>query len=254
MGIKVSAIIQARMSSTRLPGKVAKNILGKPMLYRIFERLTYCKKLDKIIIASSINKKDDKIENICKKYNMPIYRGKEQDLIDRFYQTLKILKSEAILRITADCPLVDPKIIDKIIDIYNYYKYDYISNNRPNASWPQGLDCEIISAALIKRLWRNLADSFRREWFTTVIFENFSKYNAFCYKNKRDLSWMRLTVDYKEDLELVRKIYKEFYHDKTYFGLSEILLLYKNNPDIFEINNMYKKDHQYYKELKTKGI
>jgi spore coat polysaccharide biosynthesis protein SpsF len=248
----VVAIVQARMGSTRLPGKVLMKVVGKPMLWHIVNRLRYCKKIDRIVVATTKNKSDDRIEELCFKYKIDIYRGRNKDLIDRFYQASKLFKADVVVRITADCPLVDPKIVDKLISFFLNNKYDYVSNNRPQASYPQGLDVEALSFSLIEKLWYQLKDPFRREWFTTVVFENPQKYRIFCLKNSCNLSHLRLTVDYKEDLELIRFIYQKLYNKNRCFSLSDILRLYSKNKEIFHINQKYKKDQQYIDELKKR--
>jgi len=192
---------------------------------------------------------------MAKQNNFPYYAGSERDLVDRFYQASRIYKADVIVRITADCPLVDPKITDKVIDLFlkNMNKYDYVSNSYPQPSYPHGLDVEVFSFSLLRKIWQEIQDSFRREWFTTVIFENPQNYRIFCVKNDINLSNLRLTVDYPEDLELVRYIYQNLYSNNICFFLEDILRLFSENRKIFSINRKYNRDKGYIEELKKRG-
>ena len=236
----IIAVIQARMGSRRLPGKVLMPIVGKPMLWHIVNRLKYSKLIDHIIIATTTKKKDAPIRIMAQKNNFPYYAGSEEDLLDRFYQASKTFRPDGVLRVTADCPLVDPKITDNLIDFFlkNKEKYEYVSNARPESSFPHGLDVEVISFALLKRLWKEVEGQFNREWFTPIIFKNPQRFKIFCMKNNIDLSHIRLTVDYPEDLELVRYIYQNLYSDKACFYLRDIINLLSRDEKREEHQNV----------------
>ena len=252
----IVVIVQARMGSNRLPGKVMMDIVGKPLLWHIVNRLEYCKLLNKIVVATGSGEENNVIEELCKQYSIDYYRGSEDDLIDRYYQTSKLFNADIIVRIPADCPLVDPEIVDMVVDfaLKNISSYEYVNNSRPHVTYPHGLDVEIFSFCLLEKLWREIKDPFRREWFTTVIFENPDIYKMFCLENDVDLSHLRLTVDYKEDLELVRYIFQNLYTDNVCFFLKDILELYSRNQKIFNINQKYKKDEQYIEELEKRRL
>lgn len=249
-------VIQARMNSKRLPGKVLADIVGKPLLWHIVNRLKFSRLLDKVVVATSVNPQDDSIERVCKECGIEIYRGSEEDLIDRFYQTSKKYKAQVVVRITGDCAVVDPRWVDKVLSFFISHigEYEYVSNSRPISTLPHGLEIEAMDASLLEKLWIEIKDPFRREWFTTVIFENPQKYKIYCLKNEEDLSWMRLVVDYPEDLELIRYIYKNLYSPDKCFYLQDILNLYSKNPHIFKINQKYRRDEQYFEELRKRGI
>ncbi|NQT90392.1 MAG: glycosyltransferase family protein [Candidatus Omnitrophica bacterium] len=252
----ILAVVQARMGSKRLPGKVLSDILGRPMIFRIVERLKMCKSLSNIVVATSTDKRDDAVEESCKRHGLTFYRGQEQDLTDRFYQAAKLFNADAVLRVTADCPVVDPRVTDGLIDFFlaNKDKYDYVSNARPRPTYPHGMDVEIFSFSLLERLWNDVKDPFRREWFTTLIFENPKDYRIACFENDRDLSDIRLTVDYEEDLELVRYVYDKLYSKDRCFLLEDIIKLREQDPEIFEINKKYGRNLQYFEELKKRGL
>lgn len=254
--MKVVAIVQCRMGSKRLPGKVMADISGRPMLWYITDRLRHAKLIDEVVVATSTRKENFPIVRFCEANGMVCYAGKEEDLVDRFYQTAIKYGAGAVVRITADCPLVDPEICDKVIECFfeNKGKYEYVSNCRPFSTYPHGLDVEVISFNLLERLWHEVKDPFRREWFTTVIFENPKIYEQFCIRNDSDLSGIRLTVDYPEDLELVKYIFGKLYKENSCFYLRDILGLLAFDPSVFAVNDKYKKDEAYVDELKKRGI
>lgn len=253
---RVVAVVQCRMGSKRLPGKVMSDISGRPMLWYITDRLRHSKLIDEVVVATSTRDENLPIVRFCEDNGMTCYVGKEEDLVDRFYQTAIKHSAEAVVRITADCPLVDPEICDKVIEVFleNNGKYEYVSNCRPFSTYPHGLDVEVISFGLLERLWKEVKDPFRREWFTTVIFENPATYEQFCVKSPRDLSGIRLTVDYPEDLELVRYVFERLYRKNSCFFLRDIMDLLASDPSIFSVNDKYKKDEAYVEELKKRGI
>lgn len=236
---RIIAVVQARMGSKRLPDKVMMPILERPMLWHIVSRLKHSTLLDETVVATTEKDKDRPISEMAEKYDFPCYAGKEEDLLDRFYQTAKMFNASAIVRITADCPLVDPALVDKVINVFLKNKYDYVSNARPTPSLPHGMDAEIFSFSLLERLWREIGNAVEREWFTPVISNNPDKYSIFCIKNDIDLSYLRLTVDYPEDLELVRFIYSRLYAEGRAFSLDDVLALASSNKGMFEINKKY---------------
>jgi len=252
----IIVIVQARMGSSRLPGKVMMDIVGKPLIWHVVNRLKHSKLLNQIIVATGNGEENNVIEGLCEEYNIDYYKGSEEDLIDRYYQTSKLFNADVVVRIPADCPLVDPEIVDKVVGFFlkNINSYDYVNNSRPHTTYPHGLDVEVFSLCLLEKLWREIKNPFRREWFTTVIFENPEIYKIFCLENDVDLSHLRLTVDYKEDLELVRYIFKNLYTENACFTLKDILELYSRNQKIFNINQKYKKDEQYFEELEKRRL
>ena len=191
-------MIQARMESTRLCGKVLKEILGKPMLWYLINRLKHAKLLDQIVLATSGKESDEPILKFAKKNDIAYYAGSELDLLDRIYQAAKKFEADAIVRITADCPLIDPEIVDKVIKYYlDKGPFDYVSNARPKATYPVGLDTEVYSFKALEKAWEEVKDTFRREWLSTNFFECPEKYRLGLLEYEEDLSYMRWTVDYQ---------------------------------------------------------
>ena len=218
---KILAIIQARYNSTRLPGKVCKNILNEiSVLEVIIRRLKKSKNLSQIIIATSDDINDAKIIKICKKLNVKFYVGSEFDVLDRFYKAAIRFKANHILRITADCPLVDPALIDSSIKKYLKIKPDYLSNTI-ESTYPDGLDIEIFSFSALSNAWKNCKDINDREHVTPYIIKNkrFKKINI---KSKDDYPFLRLTIDHEVDLKLIKHVYNHF-KPNIYFSLQDVI-------------------------------
>jgi spore coat polysaccharide biosynthesis protein SpsF len=236
------AIIQARMGSTRLPGKILKDIQGKPMLWHVINRVNYSNLIDKIVIATTDNKEDDKIEGFCKTNDISSYRGSQKDVLDRYYQVARIYQVDLIIRITSDCPLIDPDIIDKAIEHYlnNKEKVDYVSNTLER-TYPRGMDAEVFSFGVLEKVWQKAKKQYEREHVTPYIYENPDTFNLSCIKNENDLSYLRLTVDEEKDLELVIGIYKKLYKKNNIFYLEDIVKLFEEYPELKSVNETVKQ-------------
>jgi len=232
----IVAIIQARMGSTRLPGKILEDIEGKPMLWHVVNRIGFSKMINKIVVATTLNKIDDLVENLCKKNNVDCYRGSEVDVLDRYYNAAKEWCADVVVRITSDCPLIDPMVADKVILAYlkNENSFDG-SSNTIKRTYPHGLDVEVISYDTLERACEEAKKDYQREHVTIYIYENPSKFKILNVENNKDLSCLRWTVDEKKDLEFVREIYK-LLHNKSMFLMDDIIDLLERNPSIKEIN------------------
>ena len=251
--MKIGAVIQARMGSTRLPGKVLQSILGKPVLWHIANRLKYSDLIDKIIIATTIKERDKAVVEMAKNYDIPCYAGKEEDLIDRFYCTAKLYKLDVIVRIIADCPLIEPRITDKVVSCFlnSLERYDCVSNAGPSVSYPHGMDIEVFSFQVIEKLWKEITNPLDREWFTRIIYNNPDEYKIAFVQNNFKVPRLRLTMDYQEDFDLINYIYENLYRENSCFFLEDILELYSRDMKVFETNLEY--DEEYIKELKKRG-
>jgi len=234
--VKILATIQARMGSSRLPKKIMLPILGKPVIWHIYKRLRFCKELDQICIATSTSDVDDSIEIFAKKNKISIYRGPEKDLIKRLLEAAKKFDAEAIVRVTGDCPLVDPQIVDEIVKIFkNGLKYEFISNTIER-TFPDGLDVEIMSVEFLKELESQLMNQYDREYFVSYIMKNKTRYKCYSLKNNQDFSHMRWTLDYPKDYDFIKKIFEILFNDSTVFHMKDILQLIKSNPELEKIN------------------
>lgn len=235
---KVLAIIQARMSSTRLPGKVLLPIVdGKGALELMLERVCRAKTLHKIVVATTTSSCDDRIADLCEHLGYEYFRGSEEDVLDRYYQTaLAFGPGRIIVRLTGDCPLHDPQVIDKVVESFVNSDADYASNIEP-PTYPDGLDVEIFTFEALRKAWRNAKLSSEREHVTIYIRnhpELFSKKNV---SYSKDCSKYRWTLDEESDYRLIKKIFTHFYHRNPCFTMQDILSFIKENPDIESINS-----------------
>jgi glutamate-1-semialdehyde 2,1-aminomutase len=239
---KVLAIIQARYNSTRFPGKVVKKINNKTILEILIRRLSKSKHISKIIVACSNNHNDKEIVTICKKLGVNYFIGSENDALDRFYHAAKKYKGINIVRITADCPLIDPKIVDDVISNFFLKNVDYSSNTNP-PTFPDGLDVEVFKFSILKEAYMNAKKSEEREHVTPFIINN-KKFKKFNLKNPIDYSSLRLTLDEKEDFILIAKIIKYFKNNLD-FNLKNLLDLYKKKKFFFSINSHLVRNEGY---------
>jgi glutamate-1-semialdehyde-2,1-aminomutase len=237
----ILAILQARLSSSRLPGKVLKSILGKPMLLHQIERIKRSKLIDKIVIATSEDITDNPIEELCLNNNIEYFRGSLHDVLDRFYQTAKIYQPQHIVRLTGDCPLIDSNVIDKVIETHLNGNFDYTSNTL-QPTFPDGLDVEIFTYHCLKEAWQHASLLSQREHVTPFIYENNSRYKIKNVRSDDDLSYLRWTVDEKLDFELVSKIYQGLYNKNTEFSYKDILQFLEKYPELKTYNTQFHRN------------
>ena len=233
MAYKVIAIVQARMGSTRLPGKVLKKINGKALVEFLFQRLSQSKKIDKIILATPISSENDVLANIIEKLGYDVFRGSENDVLGRYYEAAKKYKAESVVRVTGDCPIIDPALVDEVISIYEQEKVDYVSNTNP-PTYPDGLDTEVFSFEALKIAHDQAKKPFDREHVTPFIktHHRFSRKNL---TNKMDHSDERWTVDDSEDFIVIENIINHF-RPNLDFSSEDVLKLKQSNPEYFTAN------------------
>ena len=231
------AIIQARMGSTRLPGKVLMNIGKKPILHWVIERVKRAKLIDKVIVATSNKEKDGQIKKFCKKLDTECFRGSEEDVLARFYEASKAQKADIIVRITADCPFVDPLIIDKIIKIHLKNKNDYTANDT-ESSYPKGTDVEVFNFKSLEKAHCKAKKTYQREHVTPYLYEHPKNFKVEILKAKGILKRpeFRLCVDKKEDLKVVSEIYNKLKKSRKKINIFNIIKLLDSNPKLAEIN------------------
>lgn len=235
--MKVICIIQARMGSTRLPGKVLKEICGKTVLEHDIDRVRRVENIDKIVIATTTEKKDDVIVEEAKRLNVSYFRGSEDDVLSRYYNAAKENEADAVVRITSDCPLIDSEVSQNIIDFYmeNCDKYDFISNTLER-TYPRGLDTEVFSFRALEKAYNDAVRKSDREHVTPYIWGN-PRFFSFCqYKNNVDYSELRWTLDTTEDFEFINSVYNYLYHEKKYFNMEDIIDLIEEHPELKHIN------------------
>jgi len=232
---KVTAIIQARTGATRLPSKVLDELAGEPMLTRVVNRTSRAKTLDAVVVATTVKPADDAIVNLCNAQGWHLFRGSEDDVLDRYYHAALKYQAGIVVRICADCPLTDPEVIDKAINVFlaDYPSLDYVSNSLIH-TFPLGLDVEVMSFAALTRAWNEDTNPAWREHVTPYIQRHPDKFRIRDVTDDKDYSYMRWTVDTIEDLAFVRKVYDHFKNDT--FSWREVLDLLKEHPEWLEIN------------------
>lgn len=231
-------IIQARMNSTRLPGKVLMNIDEKfPALFYTVEQLKNSKLLEKIVIATSSNQEDNDIEKFCREYKIKCFRGSLENVLDRYYQCAKEFGITTIVRIPADKPLIDPEIVDEVIQKFKENSFDCVTNFQPSTI-PSGTEVEIFSFSALETAWKNASSAFDKEHVTPYIYKNKEQFKIFNVVNKEDLSNFRWALDYKEDLELIRKIVKKI--QKRPILTRDIINLLNKEKELIKINQNVK--------------
>jgi len=230
-------IIQARMGSSRLPGKVLMNIGKKPILQWVIERTKRAKLIDGVMVATSNKKQDDSIERLVKKLNVECFRDSEEDVLKRFHLAAQKKKASTIVRITADCPFIDPLIIDKIIKVHFKNKNDYTAND-VESNYSRGMDVEIFNFESLEKANFNAKKTYQREHVTAFIYEHPEIFKIEISKAKGILKRpkFRLCVDTKEDLQVIRKIYKALSESRKEINIYNIIQLLDSNPKIAGIN------------------
>jgi len=238
--MKVLTIIQARISSSRLPGKAMMEIKGKPILEHIVTSLKFSKQSDKLIIATSDNTDDNSIENLAKKLGVFCFRGSKNDVLDRFYKCAKLHGGELIIRITADCPLIDPEVVDEAIVLCKMGNYDYCSN-MINQTYPQGYLVEILTFETLEKLYKNCHNPLSREHVTYDIRKHPENYKIkeLLLPTNQDRHQWRLTLDYEEDFKLLSKIFSYLYKPNSYIRYNSVVQLLDKHPELLELNRMH---------------
>jgi len=252
----IAAIIQARMGSTRLPGKVLNNIAGKPMLWHLINRLQRSVFIEKIIVATTTNEIDCPILDVAEKSGVESFAGSEHDVLDRYYQAAKKFHADIIVRITADCPLIDPRVTDRVIQCYleNKGKVDYVSTGIP-PTYPDGLDTEVFSFTALEKAWKEAKSQSEREYVTSYIWKNKQIFRLANVANEEDLSYMRWTVDEDRDFLFITEIYKGLYRgENEIFYMEDVVNFLKTYPKLMSINQGIKRNEGYIKSLKEEGV
>ena len=232
---KIVAILQARMGSTRLPGKTITEICETPLLQHIIERMKYSTLINDLVVATTESKEDDVIIDLCHKLKIKSFRGSERDVLDRFYRCAKKYNADFIIRITADDPFKDPVVVDRIIGEILEGEYDYVSNTI-HPTYPEGLDVEVFTFEALGQAWRESSTTLHREHVTPYMWLNPNKFKIKNIKNERNLSNMRWTLDTPEDLAFTKAVYEELYVPGKLFLMKDVLTLLKKHPQLTQIN------------------
>jgi spore coat polysaccharide biosynthesis protein SpsF len=245
--VLIAAIIQARMASTRLPGKVMADLAGKPLVERVVERTRLAASLDLVLVATSDRPSDDPLASHCAARDILCFRGSQDDVLDRYYRAASEIGADVIVRLTADCPLLDPGVIDSVVETFRSGEFDYVSNTlRP--TYPDGLDTEVFGREALDRAWRKATLSSEREHVTPYIWKHPDQFRVGNVANEEDLSALRWTVDEPQDLEFVRRVYTSL--GNRQFSMSDVLAVLREYPDLAEINGGFARNEGYQKSLR----
>ena len=253
---RIVAIIQARVGSTRLPQKILKEIAGKPLLWHVIQRLKKATLITEIIVATTTKEEDKPIIKIASDASTKTFVGSEEDVLDRYYQAAKTYKADIVVRITADCPLIDPGEVDKLVKYFLYDNFDYVSNTCPDEdagcrqTYPDGLDAEVFSFKALEHAWKDAKLLSEREHVTPYIRKHSEIFKVGYMGYIEDLSHMRWTIDYPEDLTFVREVYKLLYEQGNIFSMKDVLTLLSEHPELKNINSKIIRNEGYTKSLK----
>lgn len=245
---KITAIVQARMTSTRLPQKVLKDLAGKPVISQVFNQLSYSKLLSGIVLATSTDISDDPLEKWAIENGYNIFRGDLNNVLKRFYDAAISLNAELIVRITADCPLIDPEVVDKVIEKFINGDYDYLSNANP-PTFPDGLDTEIFSFESLKKAYDNATLKSEFEHVTTFIVNHPEFFKIGNYSSTSNYEKLRWTLDNKEDYEFLSIVYKELYKPNSFISWKEVINFLESNKSLLKINEHINRNEGLIKSL-----
>jgi spore coat polysaccharide biosynthesis protein SpsF len=250
--MRTVAIIQARMGSNRLPGKVLRPIMGKPMLWHIVHRVRAVPSIDEAVVAIPDGSADEELRKFCAANDVASFSGSEFDVLDRFYHAAQLHQADPVLRITADCPLVDPELVEKLIGKYRSGRYDYAAvsagadaSRVEGRCFPDGMDAECFNFASLERAWKEAQDPRDREHVTRFIWRQKGLFRCTKLMADKDYPRLRLTVDYPQDLVVASQIYEKLFHEGNIFHLSDVVALLHREPEIIKPNEHLVEGHHY---------
>ncbi len=232
--MKVIAIIQARMGSTRLPGKVLLDLAGEPMLSRVVNRLRRAKRLDGVVVATTTESRDDALATFCEQRGIACFRGDENDVLDRYYRAAQAHEAGAVVRVTSDCPFIEPEIVDRVVAELDDAEVDFASNIGMPRTYPRGLDTEALPRRTLTRVWEEDRNPAWREHVTLFIHKRPELFRTRNVCHESDLSQMRWTVDTPEDFAFASRVYADFGRDD--FSWRDVLAVLENHPEWSAIN------------------
>jgi spore coat polysaccharide biosynthesis protein SpsF len=243
----VSAIVQARMTSTRLPGKILMEVMGRPLLSYLIERLRLCRQVSDVVLATTTNREDGPVADLGEKEEVHVYRGDEHDVLDRYYGAAELYGAEYVMRITGDCPLLDPQICDRVIEIYFNSGCDFVHTG---PSFAEGLDCEVFSKGVLETAWREAVAKPEREHVTLYFRNHPELFRIVTVENETDDGGYRITVDEKADFEVVKAII-EHLHGAAHpgFTINEIKSFLDAHPEILSLNSSIVRNEGLMKSL-----
>jgi len=246
----IVGIIQARMSSSRLPEKIMLSGCGKTFFEHMIERVRQCNTLDNIIVATTLNKKDSIIEDFCRKMNLDCFRGSEEDVLSRYKLAAESVGADIIVRLTADTPLIASSDIDIVVETYLKNNYDFVNNSYPlPRTYPDGYNVEVFSMNILREANDEAKKPSDREHVTFFMWMQPQRYRVYRLDYKRDLSNYRLNLDYPEDYIVLKSIFKELYPKNPFFTLEDIINWLDTHPTIRRVNSHIKTGEGFIKSF-----
>lgn len=235
--MRVVSMIEARMRSSRLPGKILRPAVGKPMLELLIERLRRARRIDQIVVATTENPADDAIEQLARRLGVGCFRGSEEDVLDRVLQAAQSVAADILVETTGDCPLMDPEVVDHLVGIYLANKYDYVANVLKR-TYPAGLDIQVFATAVLAKVASLTEDPADREHVSLYIYEHPERFKLHNVESALpEKYWdLRLTLDTPEDYALIAAIYDALYPNNPAFRLSDVLQLFDRRPELRDLN------------------
>ena len=246
---KIVAVIQARVGSKRLPRKVLLDLEDRTVLEHVIYRVKNSKLISDSIVATTILKEDLEIMKLCSSNNIRVYCGSENDVLDRYYQAARLLEADDVVRITADCPLIDTKVIDRVLKLHLFKKTDYTSN-AVKETFPDGEDVEVFTFKTLQKAWKDARMLSEREHVTSYMKKHPELFKIANLKNTKNLSEKRWTLDEREDYKFIKLVYEKLYKKNKLFGMEEIIRLLNEHPEYEKINNKIRRNEGYLKSLK----
>jgi spore coat polysaccharide biosynthesis protein SpsF len=232
--MKTVLIIQARMGSTRLPGKVLQPIAGQSMLARTCRRAARANRIDEAIVATSVHPQDDPVVDECRRLDLPCFRGSEEDVLDRFYRAAEARRADLVVRVTSDCPLIDPELIDDVIEAMLRDRPHYAANVLER-TYPRGLDTEATPRDALEQAWREAVEPYERSHVMPYFYQNPQRFRLRSVVGEANFSHYRWTVDSPDDLALVRTLYRRMDCDDA-FSWRDVIGLLEREPNLAQIN------------------
>ena len=235
--MKTVVIVQARMASTRLPEKVLKKVLEKPLLEYQIERLRRVKSADQVVVATTLNEEDGAIARFCERLSLPCFRGADQDVLSRYHGAATAFNADVVVRVTSDCPLIDPAVVERVVHYYreNAAVFDYVSNCITR-TYPRGMDTEVFPFEILEEAFFEAIDPADREHVTPFIYRQRGRFRLANVAHEKDLSRHRWTVDTEEDFALIQQIIERLYLRIPTFRMEDVLDLFDRDAGLFQIN------------------
>jgi spore coat polysaccharide biosynthesis protein SpsF len=240
----IVAIIQARLGSTRFPRKIFSDLAGKPLIWHVIDRLKHSEKIDRIVLATTITSTDDELASWAIHEGVDLYRGSENNVLERFYFAAKEFSASIVVRITADDPFKDPDIIDKVISKLVDEKLDFAYNNNP-PTFPEGLDSEVFTFGALESAYLKSVDDYEKEHVTQYFYRNKTLFKQANYSNDQNLSELRWTIDTELDYAMAKSVYDILYKPNEIFLMDDILKVLKQHPEIAQINKEVARSDMY---------